>query len=308
MLTGLEMDGKITAYKRFIKIKNVRENGVIRRKSMKKKITYTLFIPGMVLVLYFMIMPLIGTIIPTFNSDGGFSLSQYTEFFKDPYNMEIFYRTMKISLISAIICMFVGVPTAYFISRSSKNLRGLFMALTVFPILTNSVVRSFAWMSILGKSGIINSLLLKFNFISEPLTLLYTEGAIIVGTTYIFLPMMIISLVGVMENIDKDLLEAAESLGANKVKAFFKVVFPLSLPGLIVGTVLVFTGSLTAYTTPQLLGGNKNTVLATLIYQKTMTLGDWQGAAVVATVMIISTLIVIKGINFLAARLDKRGV
>ncbi|XZK76608.1 ABC transporter permease [Clostridium perfringens] len=187
-------------------------------------------------------------------------------------------------------------------------MRGFLIALTIFPILTNSVVRSFAWMSILGKNGIINSLLIKFNLIQEPLSLLYTEGAIIIGTIYIFLPLMIISLVGVMENIDNDLLEVAESLGANRLKAFFKVVFPLSLPGLIVGTVLVFTGSLTAYTTPQLLGGNKNTVLATLIYQKTMTLGDWQGAAVVATIMIIVTLIVIKGINFLASRLDKRGV
>ena len=112
----------------------------------------------------------------------------------------------------------------------------------------------------------------------------------------------------VMENVENDLLEAAESLGANKIVAFFKVIFPLSLPGLIVGTVLVFTGALTAYTTPQLLGGNKNTVLATLIYQKTMTLGDWQGAAVVATIMIVVTLIVVKTINFLASRLDKRGV
>ena len=204
--------------------------------------------------------------------------------------------------------MVIGVPVSYYISRVSKKVRGLFIALTVFPILTNSVVRSFAWMSILGKNGIINNLLIKLNIVNEPLSLLYTEGAIIVGTVYIFLPLMIISLVGVMENIDNDLLEAADSLGANKLKAFFKVIFPLSLPGLIVGTVLVFTGSLTAYTTPQLLGGNKNTVLATLIYQKTMTLGDWQGAAVVATIMIVVTLIVIKGINLIASSLDKRGV
>lgn len=204
--------------------------------------------------------------------------------------------------------MLIGVPVSYYISRTSKKLRGLFIALTVFPILTNSVVRSFAWMSILGKNGVINNILMKLNLITEPLSLLYTEGAIIVGTVYIFLPLMIISLVGVMENIENDLLEAAESLGANKIVAFFKVIFPLSLPGLIVGTVLVFTGALTAYTTPQLLGGNKNTVLATLIYQKTMTLGDWQGAAVVATIMIVVTLIVVKTINFLASRLDKRGV
>ena len=275
---------------------------------MKRKGRYLLFIPCIVLVAYFMIVPLVEIIIPTFTNTEDGMFSAYKEFFADSYMMSIFLRTIKISLISSVICMIIGVPVSYYISRISKKLRGLFIALTVFPILTNSVVRSFAWMSILGKSGIINTLLMKLNIINEPLSLLYTEGAIIVGTVYIFLPLMIISLVGVMENIDNDLLEAAESLGANKLKSFFKVVFPLSLPGLIVGTVLVFTGSLTAYTTPQLLGGNKNTVLATLIYQKTMTLGDWQGAAVVATIMIVVTLIVIKGINFLASRLDKRGV
>lgn len=275
---------------------------------MRKISHYLLFIPCIVLVAYFMIVPLLDVIIPTFTNTNGGMFSAYKEFFTDSYMMSIFWRTIKISLVSSIICMFIGVPVSYYISRVSKKVRGLLIALTVFPILTNSVVRSFAWMSILGKNGIINTLLMKFNLIQEPLSLLYTEGAIIVGTIYIFLPLMIISLVGVMENIDNDLLEAAESLGANRLKAFFKVVFPLSLPGLIVGTVLVFTGSLTAYTTPQLLGGNKNTVLATLIYQKTMTLGDWQGAAVVATIMIIVTLIVIKGINFLASRLDKRGV
>lgn len=275
---------------------------------MKRKGRYLLFIPCIVLVAYFMIVPLVEIIIPTFTNTKDGMFSAYKEFFTDSYMMSIFLRTIKISVISSVICMIIGVPVSYYISRVSKKIRGLFIALTVFPILTNSVVRSFAWMSILGKNGIINNLLMKLNIINEPLSLLYTEGAIIVGTVYIFLPLMIISLVGVMENIDNDLLEAAESLGANRLKSFFKVVFPLSLPGLIVGTVLVFTGSLTAYTTPQLLGGNKNTVLATLIYQKTMTLGDWQGAAVVATIMIVVTLIVIKGINFLASRLDKRGV
>ena len=275
---------------------------------MKKKWTYLLFIPCIVLILYFMITPLIGTIFPTFKGNDGFALKLYMTFFKDDYMITVFYRTLKISLVASIIFMIIGVPVSYYISRTSQKVRGLFIALTIFPILTNSVVRSFAWMSILGKNGVINTLLLKLNVIEEPVSLLYTEGAIITGTVYIFLPLMVISLVGVMENIESDLLEAAESLGANRVKAFFKIIFPLSLPGLIVGTVLVFTGSLTAYTTPQLLGGNKNTVLATLIYQKTMSLGDWQGASVVATIMIITTLIVIKSINYLASRMDKRGV
>ena len=115
---------------------------------MKRKGRYLLFIPCIVLVAYFMIVPLLEIIIPTFinNEDGMFSV--YKEFFTDSYMMSIFLRTIKISLISSLICMVIGVPVSYYISRVSKKIRGLFIALTVFPILTNSVVRSFAWMSI----------------------------------------------------------------------------------------------------------------------------------------------------------------
>ncbi|WP_125154261.1 ABC transporter permease [Clostridium rectalis] len=275
---------------------------------MKKKWCYILLIPGLSIILFFLVLPIINSILPTFVVRDKIGLLQYSSFLKDEYFMQIFYRTIKISLLASLFCMIFGVPVAYFISRSSQKLRGLLIACTVFPMLTNSVVRAFAWMNILGKNGLINKLLMSLNLIKEPYKLLYTESAILIGTVYLFLPLMIVSLVGVMENIDNDLLEAAESLGANKVKAFFKVVFPLSIPGLIVGTVLVFTGSLTAYTTPQLLGGNSNMVLSTLIYQKTISLGDWSGAAVVATVMIITTLLVIETINKLASKLNERGV
>lgn len=273
---------------------------------MKRNWMYVLLIPGIVLLITFLLIPLVAMIVPTFNSNGSISFQQYIDYFKDDYFIKILVRTLRVAIISSLICMILGVPTAYFISMSSKKIRGLLMVLAIFPTLTNAVVRSFAWMSILGKNGVINKVLLSLGFIKEPLSILYTEQAMIIGTIYIFLPMMIISLVGVMENINLELSEAAESLGASKIKAFFKVTFPLSIPGLIVGTVLVFTGALTAYTTPQLLGGNKNTVLVTLIYQKTMTLSDWNGSAVVATIMIIITLVVMQGINMLAKRLDRR--
>lgn len=273
---------------------------------MKKNWAYILLVPGTVLLITFLFIPLLSVILPTFWKNGSISFGQYIDYFRDDYFIKILIRTLRVSIIASLICMILGVPTAYFISRVSKKTRGLLMVLATFPTLTNAVVRAFAWMSILGKNGVINKTLIYFGFIKQPLEILYTEQAIIIGTVYLFLPMMIISLVGVMENINPELVQAAESLGANKIKAFFKVVLPLSLPGLIVGTVLVFTGALTAYTTPQLLGGNKNTVLVTLIYQKTMTLGDWNGAAVVATIMIFITLIVMKSINSLAARLDRR--
>ena len=200
-----------------------------------------------------------------------------------------------------------GIPTAYFISRCDKKWRGLLLAASIFPMMTNSVIRSFAWINILGSNGIINRILLALSVADKPMKLLYTDFAIIIGSVYLFLPLMIVTVTGVMENIDDDMMEAAQSLGAGRFEAFMKVIFPMSLPGIIVGGILVFTGTLTAYTTPQLLGGNSNMVLATLIYQRAMSVGDWNGASAVALIMIVITLIVIRGFNALAARLDKRG-
>lgn len=273
---------------------------------MKKNSAYVLMVPGFVLLLLFLMLPLCSILWPTIFSNG-LSLDQYISFFQDEYYLEIFYRTLKISLIATLVCTLFGVPTAYFISRCSTKWKGLLIAISIFPLLTNSVVRSFAWINILGKNGVINNALMSLGIIEQPISMLYTEFAVLVGTIYLFLPIMIITLVGVMDNIDNDMMEAAESLGANRITAFMKVVLPMSVPGMITGAVLVFTGSLTAYTTPQLLGGNKALVLPTLIYQRAMALNDWTGASVIAAIMIVATLIVMKGLNFVAARIDKRG-
>lgn len=273
---------------------------------MKKNSAYVLMVPGFVLLLLFLMLPLCSILWPTIFTNG-LSLNQYISFFQDEYYLEIFYRTLKISLISTLVCTLFGVPTAYFISRCSTKWKGLLIAISIFPLLTNSVVRSFAWINILGKNGIINTALMSLGVIEQPISMLYTEFAVLIGTIYLFLPIMIITLVGVMDNIDNDMMEAAESLGANRITAFMKVVLPMSVPGMITGAVLVFTGSLTAYTTPQLLGGNKALVLPTLIYQRAMALNDWTGASVIAAIMIVATLIVMKGLNFVAARIDKRG-
>ncbi|MEC6748307.1 ABC transporter permease [Marinilactibacillus sp. XAAS-LB27] len=273
---------------------------------MSKKTSYLILAPGLVLLLFFLILPLITIIWPTFYN-GGITFDAYLSFFQDTYNVNILYRTIKISLMVTFVSIIFGVPTAYFIANSPKKWRGLLMSLTLFPLLTNSVVRSFAWINILGRNGIINSLLLATGLISEPITLLYTEFAIIIGSFYLFLPVMIISLVGTFENIDTEIMEAAETLGANRLMAFIKVILPLSIPGIIVGSILVFTGTLTAYTTPQLLGGNRNMMMSTFLYQNAMALGDWQSASVIALIMIVTTMLVMKGFNVLASRLDKRG-
>lgn len=273
---------------------------------MSKKVPYLILAPGFILLILFLLIPLISVIWPTFY-DGVLSLGSYLSFFRDSYNVGIFIRTIRVSLIVTVICIILGVPTAYYIAGTSQKWRGLLMALTLFPMLTNSVIRSFAWINLLGQNGVINKVLSSIGAISEPLTLLYTEFSIIIGSVYLFLPILIITLVGVMENIHPEIMEAAETLGASRIKAFIKVVLPLSIPGIIVGSILVFTGTLTAYTTPQLLGGNRNMMLSTFLYQNAMTLGNWKSASVIALIMIVTTLVVMKVLNLIANRIDKRG-
>lgn len=273
---------------------------------MKKSVTWMMLAPGLLILLICLALPLLKVLFPTFVT-GDYPFSAYIQFFQDEYYLKIFMRTVKIAVITTAVCMLGGIPTAYFISRCDKRIRGLLLAASIFPMMTNSVIRSFAWINILGSNGIINKLLLAIGLVSKPKKLLYTDLAIIIGSVYLFLPLMIVTVTGVMENIEDDMMEAAQSLGASRLSAFMKVIFPMSLPGIIVGGILVFTGTLTAYTTPQLLGGNSNMVMATLIYQRAMSMGDWSGASVVALIMILVTLAVIKGFNALAARLDRRG-
>jgi putative spermidine/putrescine transport system permease protein len=275
---------------------------------MARKTVYLLLAPGLILIFMFLVVPLLTTIAPTLQENGhGVTLAQYVRFFTDEYIMKIYWRTLNLSLIATIISAVLGFPTAYYISKTKRNLKSIYTILAVFPLLTSPVVRSFSWIVVLGKYGIVNNTLMSLHLIQEPLKLLYNEFAIVIGLVNLFLPMMIMSLIGVMENIDHQLVEAAESLGASKTKSFLKVVVPLSVPGLIVGSILVFTGSFTAYTTPQLLGGSKSKVLSTLLYQNAMTLFDWNGAAVIATVMIVTTILISAGINGLTAGLRGKG-
>lgn len=263
-------------------------------------------VPGLVMLAVCLFLPLLRVLIPSFHT-GDYPFSAYVEFFQDEYYLKIFMRTVKVAFITTAVCMAAGVPTAYFISRCQKKWRGILLSVSIFPLMTNSVIRSFAWINILGSNGIINRFLMAAGLVEKPAKLLYTDFAIIIGSVYLFLPLMIVTVAGIMENIEDDMMEAALSLGADRFKAFMKVIFPISLPGIIVGGILVFTGTLTAYTTPQLLGGNKHMVLATFIYQRAMSVGDWNGAAVISLIMIATTLAVIKGLNALSARLDRRG-
>ncbi|MGG2479296.1 ABC transporter permease [Brevibacillus borstelensis] len=273
---------------------------------MKKLGLYLLLLPGLLFLTLFMVIPIAMTVLSTFFQEGSFTLEGYLHFLADPYFLNILWTTLQVSVVTTIACILLGFPAAYYISKLGPRKKGVLLALAIFPLLTSSVVRSFSWMIILGKKGLLNSSLLSLGLIEKPLEILYTPSAMMIGLIHLFLPLIIITLVGVMENIDPDLLKAAESLGASKFTAFRQVIVPLSVPGLIIGSILVFVGSLTAYTTPALLGG-KQRVISTFLYQNAITLNDWHMASVIATIMIAITFIVIGLMNKLATKLNPKG-
>ena len=269
----------------------------------KTKVWLLLVVPGVFFVVFFMLIPLFSLCFSSFYQEAGFTLANYFKLFGDVYFQQVFLRSLRLSLLSTAVCAVLGFPAAYYISKYSKH-KGMMMAFAVFPMFTSPVIRSFSWMVILGKRGIVNSFLVSIGLFAKPQSLLYNEFSMTVGFVQLFLPQMILSLIGVMDSIPDDLTLAAGSLGATRIGSFFHVVFPLSISGLVTGSVLVFTGCMTAYTTPQLLGGTDTRVLSTMIYQYAMSLRDWTQASVVAVVMIIVTMLVSSVFNSLSRRIN----
>lgn len=268
---------------------------------------WLLVLPATLAVAMFLGIPVFDTFSTTFTDSTGF-LSNYEKFFTSRFRRAVLWRTTEIALITMIASLLIGFATAYVVSRAPKKLKSLLIIIAVFPLLTGVVVRSFAWLVILGKNGILNQILLSVGIIAEPLSMLYTEGAVIVAMVYLFVPLMILTIVGVLEGIPEDLLQASASLGATPFATFWQVVFPLAMPGLIVGAVLVFTGSFTSYATPQLLGGEQQMMMGTFLRQRAMVTFDWTGASTIAAIMTVVTIIIVLAMGRVARRLNPAAV
>ncbi|ARO14667.1 solute-binding component of ABC transporter [Ketogulonicigenium robustum] len=259
--------------------------------------------PALLLVLLFLGWPVLATLGSSFDHANGI-FGNYEAFFNSGLRRRVLWRTFEIAAITTVISVVIGFATAWVVARAPARLKSLMIVAAVFPLLTGVVVRSFAWLVLLGRNGIVNTTLLNSGVISEPLSMLYTKGAVISAMVYLFVPLMILTLVGVLESIPKDLTEAASSLGAKPGAAFRQVILPMSVPGLIVGAVLVFTGSFTSYATPQLLGGERQMMMGTFLHQRAMVMFDWVGASTVAAIMVVITLITVLAMSRLARRLN----
>ncbi|WP_319484861.1 ABC transporter permease [uncultured Cohaesibacter sp.] len=264
---------------------------------------WLLVLPATMLLLLLLVLPVAGTLRESFDSSSG-PFGNYQAFFADEFNRVVLIRSFKIAIMSTLVSLVAGFVGAYMIANTSPNLKRVLLILSVFPLLTSVVVRSFSFMAILGRNGVINTLLIKLDIIDKPLEMLFTQGAVVAGLAYLFTPLMILSLVGVLENIDEDLYSAAGSLGASPVGVFFQVTLPLAVPGMIVGSILVFTGSLATFVTPVLLGGERQMTLSTLLYRKAMISFDWASANTIAAIMMAITVTCVIAMGALANRIS----
>lgn len=266
-----------------------------------------LLLPISAFLLLTFFLPVGITLGYTLVSNGSFSLQTYIDFFTDSFYWQVTLRTLRVGLIVTVLAVVMGYPVAFFLYSLKGKWKNLLLALVIFPLWTNSVVRTYSWMVVLGKYGFVNGVLQALGVVSEPLKILYTPASVIIGLVHLFLPLMVLSLTSAMENIHPSILEAAQSLGAGELRAFWTTVVPLTLPGLVMGVATVFTGAITAYVTPQMLGGSGVLMLSTLLYQKAMVTFDWDVASAIAMVSAVLTLLVTFGLGAVA-RARKRGV
>lgn len=193
-----------------------------------------------------------------------FTWENYTRFV-NPLYLKILLRTFRISFLTTVILLIIGYPMAYRIARADKRWRNILLFLVVLPFWTSDLIRTYAWMLILRDTGLLNNLFQSLHFISKPLTLLYTEGAILMGLAYVYLPFMVLPLYASIEKLDLTLLEAAEDLGATPFWRFLKITVPLTKSGILAGSLLVFIPSVGAFVVPDLLGGAKAMMIGNLV-------------------------------------------
>ncbi|MBL0372185.1 ABC transporter permease [Rhizobium sp. KVB221] len=211
-----------------------------------------------------------GDVVWKFSTDGWFGVLMERDIFDDTLtfadaNMTIFIRSVKLSLITTVATLVFGFPTAYFIATRPAGSRELWLFLVTIPFWTNLLIRTFAVMQVIRNEGVINTLGMKFGLIDTPIQMLFTDGAILIGMIYVYLPLMVLPLYASMEKIDFRLVEAGYDLYATPFKVLTNVIIPLVKPGMIAGSILVFIPSLGAYVTPSVLGGGKNMMIGNLI-------------------------------------------
>jgi putative spermidine/putrescine transport system permease protein len=260
-----------------------------------------LLLPGLAFLLVGFLLPAVVMLFAPPGVSFADVLQRMGTMLTDPYDLGIMWRTVRIGLIVTALCVVLGFPIASLLARSQSRWSGVLLALAIFPLLLSNVVRTFGWLVVLGSNGVIGQLLTGLGIVEKAPQLLYTELAIVLGLVQLFLPLAIITCYSAVAQVDPGLDEAARGLGANRTRAFWTILVPLSLPGIVVAATLVFAGSVTAYTTPYLLGGSSQRMLSTQLFSYASVTVDWAAASATAIVMTVLVFLV-SGLSTLVGR------
>ena len=234
-----------------------------------------------------------------------FSPDNYVKFFADPYYTGVLWTTLRVAALCTVACLVMALPLAYVLARTQSRFKNVLIMLVVLPLFIGNAVRAAGWMTVFGAKGFLNVTLMQLGVITEPLQLMYTEGAVVVGIIAVNLPYMVLTLQSVIEGINRNVEEAAFSLGAGPMTMFRRVLLPLSLPGILAGTILTFILGMNAYATPVLLGGPKFKMMGPLVYGQ-FQLNNWPFGAAVAFVLMAATLGLTATANILVQRRFRR--
>jgi ABC-type spermidine/putrescine transport system permease subunit I len=253
---------------------------------------------GIVAAYSFMTYSPDGTVLPTA------TLANYRQL-ADPYYIRLLAGTAGIALKVTLACVVIGYPVAYFLARASRTVALVGMLVLMAPLMVSAVVRAFGWLVLLGRNGIVNSLLVSFGL--APVELLYSESAVLLGLVHMLLPFMVLPLMASIERIPPSVEEAAENLGAHPLQTFLKVILPLSVPGLISGAFLVYVESASAFVMPALLGGRQVRMVGSEVFDKMLTAFNFPVASMLTITLIVFTGSVVAMGSLLTARLARRG-
>lgn len=219
-------------------------------------------------------------------TDPSLSFQNYIKLVESPVYLNALINTVIVSASATALCITLGYPMAYLMAHSTERVRRILVFIVLVPFWSSILVRTFAWMVLLQKKGLVNSVLLAIGVVDEPLTLIYNRTGVLIGMVHVLLPFLILPLYSVMTNIDRSYTSAAASLGASPIKTFVRIYFPLSFPGIASGAVLVFVMGLGYYITPALLGGPKDLMIAQLIEMQIADFGNWGLAGALAVVLL----------------------
>jgi putative spermidine/putrescine transport system permease protein len=224
---------------------------------------------------------------------GGLGLTQYAAFLGDKLNLEVLSGTLLLGVKATLLCLVLGYPLAWLCTRVTARLQALLIFLVVLPIITSVVVRTYAWIVILGRHGVVNDAIMALGLSSQPLRLLFSETGVLIVLAQVQMPLMVLPLITTLQRIDPNLASASQALGAGAWRTFFKITLPLSLPGIIAGTILTYTACVTAFVTQSLIGGSRLLYMPMMIFQQAMDLQNWPFAAAVSVLFMISVLLIV---------------